>query len=147
MGRTLHVVAGEPELHTWCHVCQLPTRVRIPLHIGNPAGPSVSVLEICPGCGTGHDRPSVNVTAAPRAPRQWHPLLAIAHAAHRWVCGRTGRISRPCAHGDCRLPGLYRHEHTIGTDDGTWRYVFCTRRHRRAWAVQHRIVITEGGAG
>lgn len=140
------IVAGEPELHSWCPVCLLSIRLRIPLHFGDVGGPLAAVLEICPGCGTGHDRPSVTATAAPRQPLQWNPLLAVAHAAHRWVCGRTGRISRVCAHGDCRWPGLYRHEHTIAGDEGTWRYVFCTRRHHNAWAARHGIHRT-GDAG
>lgn len=142
MLRSHVIVAGEPELHTWCPVCLLPTRVRVPLHIGAVSGPPAALLEICPGCGTGHDRPSINAAAAPRRPRQRNLVLAVAHAVHRWVCRRRGRISRVCAHGDCRLPGLYRHEHTISTDEGTWRYVFCIARHRRAWGAAHGITIT-----
>jgi hypothetical protein len=30
-------------------------------------------------------------------------------------------------------------------DDGTWRYVFCTKRHRRAWAADHGILLAIDG--
>lgn len=140
MRRTPRIVASEPELNCWCPVCLLPIRLRVPLHLGDAAGPQVGMLEICPGCGTGHDQPSVTVTAVSgRAPRQWHPLIAAAHAVHKWVCRRAGRTSRVCAHGGCRWPGLHRHEHAIPTDEGTYRYVFCTRRHRHAWADRHGL--------
>jgi hypothetical protein len=61
---------------------------------------------------------------------------------HGWWCRRRGVTARLCAHGDCRRPGLYRHETAVQGEDGLWRYVFCTRRHRRAWAHQHMIPIT-----
>lgn len=146
MGRTVHVVAGEPDLNCWCPVCQLPIRLRVPLHLDDTSGTSVGVLEICPGCGTGHDRPSTTVSPAPARQRRAiprRPLLATVRAVHRWACRRSGRIPRLCAHGDCQRPGLYRHEHAIEADEGTWRYVFCTRRHRRAWAAANGITRSE----
>ena len=139
MRRSPTIVAGEAELNCWCSVCQLPTRLRVPLHINGPGTAPAGVLEICPGCGTGHDRPSVVVAASPQQKPHRHPLVALAHAAHRWLCGRRGLVPRVCAHRDCRWPGLHRHEHTIRTDEGAWRYVFCTDRHRRAWCAHNGI--------
>jgi hypothetical protein len=136
------VVAGEPTLHQWCPVCRLPSRVRVTLHIGDRRAPVAGVLEICPGCGTGHDRPSVAMTRPEREPRPWRPLVGLAWGVHRWACGRRGVRPLDCAHGDCRWPGRYRHEHEIAGEDGTWRYLFCSDRHRRAWAAEHRIRLT-----
>lgn len=113
----------------------MPTRVRVPLHIGSAGTAVVSVLEICPGCGTGHDRPSVTVTQAPRERPAGHLLARLARATHGRVCRRHGLRSLACAFGDCQWPGLYRNEHTIPADDGTWRYVFCRKAHQRAWAA------------
>lgn len=150
MRRTLHVVAGEPELNCWCPVCLLPIRLRVPLHLDDAGSTPVGVLEICPGCGTGHDRPSVAVATTPREPREWHPLVAAARAVHRWACRRSGRPALLCAFGECRWPGLYRHEQTVLGDEGTWRYVFCSRRHGRAWAAHYGITfpaLDRGNAG
>jgi hypothetical protein len=136
---TVTITAGEPEFHCWCAVCGTPTRVRVPLHVGSTANPAASVLEICPGCGTGYDRPSVAVTAAPRE-RLGHPLARLARTVHGWACRRRGRRSLACAYADCQWPGLYRHERAIVADDGTWRYVFCRRSHQRAWASENRLL-------
>ena len=144
---TVAVVAGEPELHAWCAVCQAATRVRVPLHIGSLGAPLAGVLEICPGCGTGHDRPSVNVAAAPRQCRR--ALVALAHAVHRRHCERQGRPAVGCAHADCPWPGLYRHQIEIPGDDGMWRLFFCRNRHRRTWAAANGIHLPQdrGDAG
>lgn len=136
------IVAGEPEFHCWCAVCQLPSRVRVPLHHRTTAGPVVNVLEVCPGCGTGHDRPSVTVTDAPRERRAGHPLARLARALHGRVCARKGLRPLACAFGDCQWPGLYRLEHTVPGEDGTWRYVFCRKAHRRAWAEANRLRVS-----
>src|SRR5262252_1721482 len=93
------VTAGEPELGAWCPVCLAPTRLRVPLQQGSQ---DVGTLEVCPGCGTGYDRPSVVVTASSsreRGPR--HPVAAMARLAHRWACQRRGLPELACAHGDC----------------------------------------------
>jgi hypothetical protein len=137
------VVAGEPELHGWCATCRLPSRVRVPLHIGSTTAPVSAVLEICPGCGTGHDRPLVAaISPGPRPPVRFNPFVRAAHALHRLACRRSGLRSLGCAHRDCPWPGQYRHEHQMAGEDGTWRYYFCTRRHRRTWAAEHRIRLT-----
>ncbi len=136
------IVAGEPEFHCWCQVCQTPTRVRIPLHHRTTASPAVNVLEMCPGCGTGHDRPSVNVTRPPRERSRGHLLARLARALHGRACARRGLRALGCAHQDCQWPGLYRHEHSIPGEDGTWRYMFCRASHRRAWAEANRLVLS-----
>ena len=139
--RRVTIVAGEPEYHCWCATCGTPTRLRIPLHAGTTAGPVVNVLEVCPGCGTGHDRPSVTITRAPRErQRRGHPLARLARALHGRMCARKGLRPLGCAHGDCRWPGLYRHEHAIEGEDGTWRYLFCRKSHQRAWAMGNGII-------
>lgn len=139
MRRAPRVVAGEPELHRWCPTCQLPSRVSVPLHLDHVGAPVVGTLEICPGCGTGHDRPSITVTEQ-RGPRR-RPLPAVAHTIHGRLCRRRGLRPVACAHRDCPWPGLYRHQHQMVGDEGTWRYLFCTRRHLRAWAHDHRIAL------
>lgn len=143
MRRTRAVHAGEPQLHCWCPVCHLPSRVRVPLHISGLGTAPAAVLEICPGCGTGHDRPNVTLTDPPKERRR--PLVAAAHTVHQWVCRRRGQPSVGCAHRDCPWPGLYRHRHEMPGEDGTWHLFFCTRRHRRAWAADNGIRLNDRG--
>jgi hypothetical protein len=135
---TLTVTAGDVEHHAWCAACQSPTRLRIPLALaGQPAG----TLEVCPGCGTGHDRAYAGVTPAPKGPRTLpHPVAALAKAAHGYACRRSGVPALECAHGDCPWPGLWRHVLELDGEDGTWRYVFCSLRHCRRWAAEHGIL-------
>jgi hypothetical protein len=135
--RTPEIVAGDPELHCWCRVCQMPSRVRIPLHLDAVSTMPAAVLEICPGCGTGHDRPSVTAMPLPR--ERISPLVAAAHTVNRWFQRRRGRPALGCAHRDCPWPGTYRHQHEMLGDEGRWTYHFCTRRHRAAWAADHLI--------
>lgn len=132
------IIAGGITLHAWCNPCQAPTRIRIPLHLGSTASPAVNVLEVCPGCGTGHDRPNVEVTPAREAPRG-HLIARLARALHARSCRRKGRLALGCAYGDCQWPGLWRLEHAMDGDEGTWRYLFCTKRHRRSWAADHQL--------
>lgn len=140
MRSSREIVAGEPELHCWCPVCQIPSRVRVPLYLDTTGTDPVAVLEICPGCGTGHDRPSVSVSPTPR-PRP-RPLVALAHAVHARLCRRRGLRALGCAHRDCPWPGQYRHKHQLLGDEGTWSYLFCTKRHRTAWAADHQLRLT-----
>lgn len=135
--RVREIVAGDPQLHCWCPVCQLPSRVRVPLHLHTVDSAPAAVLEICPGCGTGHDRPSVAISPLPREPVR--PLVAAAHALSRWIHKRRGLPALGCAHGDCPWPGRYRRQHEMPGEDGLWRYLFCTARHRRQWAADHLI--------
>lgn len=135
--RSPAIIAGDPELHCWCPVCQLPSRLRIPLHLGAVSTTPAAVVEICPGCGTGHDRPSVTTTALPR--ERINPIVAAAHTLSRWIHRRRGLPAVGCAHRDCPWPGRYSLAHEMVGDEGLWRYLFCTKRHRRAWAANHRI--------
>lgn len=141
--RAREIVAGDPELHCWCPVCQLPSRVRVPLHLDAVGSSPVAVLEICPGCGTGHDRPSVTTTPLPR--ERTKALVSAAHALNRWLQRRRGRPGIGCAHRDCPWPGQYRHQHEMHGDEGRWRYLFCTARHRRQWAADHLIPLNNPG--
>lgn len=126
-----HVVqVGEPELNCWCHTCQLPIRLRVALSCGpHPAG----WLEICPGCGAGHAQPHVSLQAP--APEPW--WRRSLHALRSARQPSTG-----CAYGSCRRRGRARHQHQMPGDDGMWRYLFCTARHKRAWATGHRMRLT-----
>lgn len=156
------IAAAEPETGAWCPVCLMPSRVRIPLHDGATDGPLVATLEVCPGCGTGHDRPSATVTTGilgrkgkdrnhslePGGGTQsagltysGHPVVVFASKLHALACRRKGLPALECAHGDCHWPGLWRHEHAIDGDEGTWRYVFCRRSHKRAWAAEHAVLL------
>lgn len=140
MRRPPQIVAGEPELHTWCPTCQMPTRVRVPLHHVSLGTSPDAVLEICPGCGTGHDRPALTIVPTPRA-TMGNPLVAAAHTLHARLCRRHGRRALGCAYRDCRWPGLYRNQHQMPGDEGVWRFLFCTRRHRRAWARENHFTL------
>lgn len=133
--RSVTVTAGEVEHHTWCAVCQAPMRLRVPLI---QRGQQVATLEVCPGCGSGHDRAYAGVTPAPRT----HPLPSLprlARSLHGWRCRRKSRPALECAHGDCPWPGLWRNVLEMDGDDGTWKFLFCTRRHRSHWAREHGL--------
>lgn len=128
--RSVTIVAGDCEPHTWCAVCQAATRVRLALHDGDPAGPLLAVVEVCPGCGANHATPMVSVTAGPPS-----------------LLGRLRRTARDesavCAFGDCRKTGKRGYGHEVVGDEGTWRYVFCSDKHLRAWAQAHWIVVPD----
>jgi hypothetical protein len=139
--RAPRIVAGEPELHRWCPVCQLPSRVSVPLHLDHLGAPPAGVLEICPGCGTGHDRPSIATAIADQPGPHRRLLPAVAHAIHARLCRRRGQRAVGCAHRDCPWPGLYRNQRQMVGEDGTWRFLFCTRRHLRAWARDYQFTL------
>jgi hypothetical protein len=135
------ITAGEAIRHTWCPICQEPWRVRIPLLVnGEPCGG----IEVCPGCGSVHDKPGVYITppapdtpGAPlTAPGATTPLLPrLACTLHSRRCRRKGLRSPGCALGDCPWPGLWRHAVPFDEDDGVTTYLFCRKRHKRAWAA------------
>jgi hypothetical protein len=137
----VRITAGEPEHGAWCAVCQLPTRLRVPLFTGPATRPS-AVLEICPGCGSGHDQSAAYIEPVPEtaavAKVRWRH--AVAAALHRRACERNGLIPRDCAWGDCPWPGLWRNEVSMEGEDGTWRYVFCRKAHQRRWVAENGIV-------
>lgn len=143
--RSVTITAGEPQQGAWCPVCLMHTRLRVPLR--SATGSPLGTLEICPGCGTGHDRYSASIT--PPSRRRWrlprHPLAGTARAVHGWRCARHGTQALECAYGDCPWPGLPRHTTAVEGDGGTWRYVFCRRTHRRAWAQENGIALPGGG--
>ena len=139
------ITVGEPVRETWCNTCQEPWRLRIPLLLdGEPA----ATLEMCPGCGQGHAQTGVYVTppqtpGATPAPAPGPPLLPrYAAKIHGWLCARSGRVSHGCAYGDCPWPGLYRHELAIDGDEGTWRYYYCRKAHRRLWAAANDLILS-----
>jgi len=123
------ITAGDCEPHTWCGTCQAPSRVRLNLHDGTPGGPLLAVVEVCPGCGSNHATPRVEVV--PASPG----LIARLRSA-----GQRDPAEL-CAHGDCRKraePGI---THSIAGDEGTWTYRFCSRPHRQAWADANWIAL------
>lgn len=142
--------AGEPEFYLWCAVCQDSTRVRVRLRANSlPAG----CLEMCAGCGSGHDRPGVYLVdqtglepATPMAADQAAPaFLARIKAYASWLAAAVTRRARPrrsvCAYGDCWLPGRRSVSYSMPGEEGTWTYRFCTKRHRVAWAYGNRLVL------
>lgn len=122
---------GEVVAHSWCATCQAPSRVRAAVHATSPGGVLLGTLEVCPGCGANHAEPSVALPAAPR-PRLLRPL--------RRRTAWTGL----CAAGGCRMPGRKRYELTVPGEAGTWRYRFCTRKHRDSWAAEHWVTLPGG---
>lgn len=113
-----------------------PWRLRIPLFAD---GELATVLEICPGCGTGHDKSAaytVPVAEGPQ-PEPVTPRLPLPYrliAAMRERC-RPADETAQCAYGSCRRRARDRHCHVLPVEDGTIRYRFCRNAHRRAWAA------------
>jgi len=128
------IVAGETLASSWCGTCQLPTRVRVPLHDRSPDGQLLAVLELCPGCGANHATPMITVTQ-PR--RRWfslrHPAAAVATAVNRRDCETRGLTPAGCAYGDCPMPGSWDETWRLREDEGTTVYLFCKPGHRQAW--------------
>jgi hypothetical protein len=129
------ITAGETVTSTWCATCQLPTRLRIPLHASSPAGPLLAVLELCPGCGANHATPMITVTPVPR--RRWfrlrHPVASVATVIARQDCEARGVPPAGCAHGDCPMPGSWDCTWKLREDEGTTTYLFCKPAHRTEW--------------
>jgi hypothetical protein len=130
------ITAGEPEQGAWCPVCLLPTRLRVPLFAdGRPCGG----LEICPGCGTGHDRPASYVT--PAAPQDRIVAFQATQPPAGWLRNLLHRGDGPgCAFGNCRRGGSRKHEYVIPADEGTYRYWFCRNAHRDAWCEANGLL-------
>lgn len=128
------ITAGEPEGGIWCQPCQQPSRWGIPLFLdGQPAGG----LELCLGCGTGHDRPGRYIVtaeggaAAPEAARE--PLTARLRLPRR---KRPGGL---CEHSHCaRQARMVLHHWSDGWGDSR-DYFFCSRRHRTMWREENDL--------
>jgi len=129
------IIAGDTLQSSWCATCQLPTRIRVPLHDGSLTGQLLAVLELCPGCGANHATPMITVTAAPR--RRWfklrHPVASVATAVARRDCEAQGVPLTGCAYGDCPMPGSWDCTWRLREDEGTTVYLFCKDAHRGAW--------------
>lgn len=124
------IVAGECETRVWCATCQAPTRVRLALHDGTPDGTLLAVVEVCPGCGSNHATPSVNVTTGPVS------LLERLRP-------KTRPPEQVCAWADCRKPVKQGHRLDLVVDDGVWHVGFCSDDHKRAWALEHWVVLPD----
>lgn len=124
-----------PSERTWCEPCQLPSRMRVPVHDGTPSGPMLGVLELCASCGGGTTAPHITITPPLPGVRRG-PAVWLARKAHGLACRRNGVPALACAYGDCQWPGLWRREYAISGDEGTTRYVFCRRGHQQAWRAQ-----------
>jgi hypothetical protein len=131
------ITAGEPEQGAWCPVCLLPTRLRVPLFAD---GRACGGLEICAGCGTGHDRPAAYIATA--APQDRIIARDVPPSPRRSLLrALTGHHDGPdCAFGDCHRRGSRKHEYVIPADDGTYRYFFCRTRHRDAWCEANGLL-------
>jgi hypothetical protein len=128
------ITAGETVMGTWCATCQLPTRVRVPLHDGSPGGPLLAVLELCPGCGANHATPMITVTPSLRRRLSFrHPAASIATAVARRDCEARGLTPAGCAYGDCPMPGSWDCTWRLREDEGTTTYLFCKTAHRTGW--------------
>ena len=145
------ITAGEAIRHTWCGVCLEPWRIRVPLLLnGQPCGG----IEVCPGCGSVHDKPGVYITEPDpdtpgvllTTPGGRTPLLPrLAARLNVWWYKRHGldpADARECAWTGCPWPGLYRHEVTMDGEEGTWRYVFCRKSHRAKWAGENGVILS-----
>jgi len=135
------LVLGEPELGAWCSVCQLPTRLRVPVHLDDPPLYTLLArLEVCPGCGSTHAVPKVELipepaspSPSPSRPKRRSPRLILTRRAYERACRRHGSRPLDCAWQDCRYPGYAGCTFQVLEDDGTVRFFFCGRRHRRLW--------------
>ena len=141
------ITAGEAIRHTWCGVCLEPWRIRVPLLVnGQPCGG----LEVCPGCGSVHDRPGVYITPPEDTPGVLlttpggrTPLLPrLACRLHARRCARKGLRSPGCAVTGCLWPGLWRHAVPFDEDDGVTTYLFCRKSHRAKWADENGVILT-----
>jgi hypothetical protein len=131
------ITAGEPGQGAWCPVCLLPTRLRVPLFAD---GKACGGLEICPGCGTGHDKPGAYIT--PAAPQDRIIARDVTQAQRRSLLQVLGRHrdGPDCAWGDCRRRGSRKLEYAIPADEGTYRYWFCRTAHRDAWCETNGLL-------
>ena len=122
------ITYGDPETGAYCSRCQAPTRLRLPVFAdGRPAGG----LEICPGCGTGHDRPAAYAIGPPDAPEPPEPPPVPLYER------LTARLRRE-DHGTCERAHCARKARRTAYDwdDGygtAITYWFCRRAHRAAW--------------
>lgn len=131
------IVAGDTILATWCATCQLPTRIRIPLHADSQDGQLLAELELCPGCGANHATPMITVTQKRR--RRFslrHPIVSVATAVSVRDCEARGLTPAGCAYGDCPMPGSWDHTFALREDIGTTTYLFCNGTHLARWLEQ-----------
>lgn len=132
------ITAGEPEPGAWCPVCLEPWRLRIPLFLN---GELSTVLEICPGCGTGHDKSAaytVPVTHGPE-PEPLPPSRRQRLAASIRERLRPADERDQCGYGTCPRRASDRHCHVLAYDEGRMTFRFCGERHRRAWLTLNDI--------
>jgi hypothetical protein len=131
------ITAGDPETGLWCPVCLVDSRLRIPLYLD---GEHAGGIEICPGCGTGHDRPGAYITPEPPGPVVSPPPRGR---------GLTARLAallsrRPPDAPVCDRQHCAKHSRQVVHDwtDGagsSLTYRFCSKRCRKAWRTQHGL--------
>lgn len=137
MSARLPLTAGETRPDVWCEPCSANVAIRIPLHYGDVGRPVIAHLTVCASCGTRY-LPSVPVaTLAARPWRIPNPVLAVLWTVHRRASAKRGVRPVPCAYGDCRRPGWRDCSYAEPVDGGVVTWMFCGKRHRRAWTVQH----------
>jgi hypothetical protein len=128
------IVPASTAMSTWCATCQLPTRLRIPLHAGSQDGQLLAELEVCPGCGANHATPMITVTQKQRHRFSLrHPVASVATAVNRADCEARGVPAAGCAYGDCPMPGSWDTTWVLREDIGTTTYLFCRPDHKTAW--------------
>jgi hypothetical protein len=130
------ITAGETVTATWCATCQLPTRIRVPLHDRSPDGQLLAVLELCPGCGANHATPMITVTQPRRRFSLRHPVAAGGPPGYLRDSEARGQGPAGCAYGDCLMPGSWDETWRLREDEGTTTYLFCKAAHRTAWLEQ-----------
>jgi hypothetical protein len=128
---------GEVTYGAWCAVCQKDSRLRLALFAdGQPAGG----LEICPGCGTGHDKPGAYITPEPPG-----PVVSPPPRGRGLIASLTALVPRRdpdapvCARRHCAKRSR---DVAHDWDDGAGvsiAYRFCSKRCRHAWREENGL--------
>lgn len=134
---TVITVEGEPVFGLYCPVCLEDWRMRLTLAVN---GVMAGGLEICPGCGTGHDKPGYYLTPPPDD--RLAALLAAPDPGRGVFAWLRRRLENPgCAYRDCPWAGRRRWAHEMHGDEGRWTFLFCRKSHRAKWAAENGVIL------
>jgi hypothetical protein len=128
------ITAGDPETGLWCPVCLVDTRLRIPLYLD---GEQAGGIEICPGCGTGHDKPGAYITPEPPGPVASPPPRGRGLITR--LLNRRAQDAPVCERQHCaKRSRQVVHDWTDGAGSSL-SYWFCSKRCRKAWRSENGL--------